>query len=102
MKTWLNSYLRKKGNNIDGNAHSSKKVPGFTESKMTETERRGWREDRESGKLTCVLKLTCTPATSQVTSLRKGMLNDKQVETEVIIQITPEVFKTNLYIIMVN
>lgn len=55
MKTWLNSYLRKKGTMLGGNDHSSKKVPDFTESKMTETERRGWRGDRESGKLTCLL-----------------------------------------------
>ena len=40
MKTWLNWYLRKKGDNIEVNAHCSKKVPGFTESEMTETERR--------------------------------------------------------------
>lgn len=98
MKTWLNWYLRKKEDNIEGNAHSSKKMPGFTESKMTEAERRGqgeWEAHLPS-------KLTCIPAASQVTPLRKERLNGKQVETEVIMQIKSEVFKAKLYIITVN
>lgn len=101
MKTWLNSYLRKKGDNIEGNAHS-RKGARFHGVKNDRNREKGVERGQGEWETHLPSKGTCIPAASQVTSLRKESLNGKQVETEVIMQIKSEVFKANLYIIIVN